>query len=461
MDLLLEEINAQRQFLIERKKMLTDSDRLGGSFRKISNSLKEIGLSRNMENEITHHSRFQKNKVQPIILNSPQDHSSFQASHYMDNYYATKSPSTTYENIIALYKSKSKSFRPRSANSNKIAVAVYENPIQPSNAHTANTEKVKRSSFKGDHTPKKPAFCIRKSDALYHFPPASKSTGGTPSVTVADEDNKMDANLEIFANIMSKQHGSAVAINPNGNNATAAESLSTQKALKFPVGAKKSSSLPSYVSQFPPAPSVPFLPSKSKRIMRLDCNGDMDPPDAVDHSSEEPLIVAETTNKSKSMEWFKEVPYRSKRMDVIVTVEHCCDCDDHMQSTRHDAKRYVERANDVLYSVIDLISSGAMVDPAAAAAGEDENFFPVRLFCMRMKRSSPDRLGAFEVTVAVNVTPSLEQTGYAKRGGSSISRREGTKQSTTAIMEEESDPVGDSVWATHLVYSKLQTKWSL
>jgi hypothetical protein len=357
----------------------------------------------------------------------------------MDNYCAIKSNSTIYENIIALYKNKSKSLRPRSANSNKIAVTVSENPIQPSNANNASTEKAKG---KGKYSQKKPAFCIRKSDALYQMPPVSRTTGATTSVVVSDDDNRMDENLEIFASMMSKQQSSQ-----NGNLTATDSSSNNQKATKIPVGGKKSSSLPSYVAQFPPALSVPFLPSKTKRILRQNYNNVsiLDSPDAVVQPLEE-TVPAEKT-QSKPIEWFKEEPYRSKRMDVIVTVEHCCDCNDHQQSTHHDAKRYVERANDVLYSIIDLISSGAMVD------SEDENYFPVRLFCMRMKRSSPERLGAFEVTGAVNVTPPIsEQTGASKRFGKTM------KQSTT-ITEEESDPVGDSVWATHLVYSKLQTKW--
>ena len=389
---------------------------------------------------ISHNSRFQKNKVLPVITNSPQDHSFSQVSHYMDNYCAIKSNSTIYENIIALYKNKSKSLRPRSANSNKIAVTVSENPIQPSNANNASTEKAKG---KGKYSQKKPAFCIRKSDALYQMPPVSRTTGATTSVVVSDDDNRMDENLEIFASMMSKQQSSQ-----NGNLTATDSSSNNQKATKIPVGGKKSSSLPSYVAQFPPALSVPFLPSKTKRILRQNYNNVsiLDSPDAVVQPLEE-TVPAEKT-QSKPIEWFKEEPYRSKRMDVIVTVEHCCDCNDHQQSTHHDAKRYVERANDVLYSIIDLISSGAMVD------SEDENYFPVRLFCMRMKRSSPERLGAFEVTVAVNVTPPIsEQTGASKRFGKTM------KQSSTTITEEESDPVGDSVWATHLVYSKLQTKW--
>ena len=45
-----------------------------------------------------------------------------------------------------------------------------------------------------------------------------------------------------------------------------------------------------------------------------------DLPDTVGHSSEVTLAAAESKNEpNKDAGW----------MDIIVTVEHCCDCDDH------------------------------------------------------------------------------------------------------------------------------------
>ena len=160
-------------------------------------------------------------------------------------------------------------------------------------------------------------------------------------------------------------------------------------------------------------------------------------------------------------------PYYSKRMDVIVIVEHCCDCEQHCtQSLRHDSKKYVQMANDVLYSIIEFISSSSVNSPS----GDDH--YPVRLFCMRTKPLTPDRIGAFEVTVAVNITPPMPPPsvatthhhhsvgggigGSAKKG--SLLRRSDTPQMRQNPIEEE-QLVIDSLWATNLIYSKLQTKW--
>jgi hypothetical protein len=159
-------------------------------------------------------------------------------------------------------------------------------------------------------------------------------------------------------------------------------------------------------------------------------------------------------------------------MDVIVIVEHCCDCEQHCtQSLRHDAKKYVQMANDVLYSIIEFISSSSV----NSSSGDDH--YPVRLFCMRTRPLTADRIGAFEVTVAVNITPPMPppsvtatQHHHHSAGGgnggnlrksvsSSFLRRNDTPVVLPTPVVEEEQPVVDSVWATHLIYSKLQTKW--
>ena len=84
-----------------------------------------------------------------------------------------------------------------------------------------------------------------------------------------------------------------------------------------------------------------------------------------------------------------EQPHYSKRMDVIVIMEHCCDCEQHCtQSLHHDAKKYVQMSNDVLYSIIEFISSSSV----NSSSGDDH--YPVRLFCMRTRPLTADRIGA-------------------------------------------------------------------
>eukprot|EP00981_Chlorochromonas_danica_P006988 scaffold1510_cov176-Ochromonas_danica.AAC.8 len=70
-------------------------------------------------------------------------------------------------------------------------------------------------------------------------------------------------------------------------------------------------------------------------------------------------------------------------LDVILTVEHCVDCHLHSdQSLRHDPKKYVTAAINVLYGIIQAIVTSK---------------FKVRLFAIRSAPMNIKRLGAFEV----------------------------------------------------------------
>jgi hypothetical protein len=114
-------------------------------------------------------------------------------------------------------------------------------------------------------------------------------------------------------------------------------------------------------------------------------------------------------------------------------------------------------ANDVLYSIIEFISSSAV----GGSNGDDH--YPVRLFCMRTKPLTPDRIGAFEVTVAINITPPVQPSSAVgndtKRGSpSSFLRRSDAPHLRQSPILEDEQPVVDSLWATNLIYSKLQTK---
>jgi hypothetical protein len=74
-----------------------------------------------------------------------------------------------------------------------------------------------------------------------------------------------------------------------------------------------------------------------------------------------------------------------KAFDVIVSVEHCSDCELHNnQSLRHDTKKYVQMANDTIFAIISSIL---------------DKKFAVRLFCIRVKPTSVDR---YEINFVLN-----------------------------------------------------------
>ena len=248
---------------------------------------------------------------------------------------------------------------------------------------------------------------------------------------------------------------------------TFSESGQTRASLDPRLAKKVMSAIPKYDMLFPPAPSVPFLPTKTRRI-----TAPFTKQNNILGTTAQANAVETVTAQSLDQGTTHPEPYYSKRMDVIVIVEHCCDCEQHCtQSLRHDAKKYVQMANDVLYSIIEFISSSSV----NGSSGDDH--YPVRLFCMRTRPLTADRIGAFEVTVAVNITPpmpppSVKATQHhhhsagggnggnlRKSGSSSFLRRNDTPVVLPTPVVEEEQPVVDSVWATHLIYSKLQTKW--
>ena len=119
--------------------------------------------------------------------------------------------------------------------------------------------------------------------------------------------------------------------------------------------------------------------------------------------------AAAATNDSAEEEWpcdhvpflpitSKSSPHLSKSqstsafLDVIIQVEHCTDCHLHSEHTHHEAKRYVRAANDSILAIIK-----AMADAQLA----------VRLFALRSVPLGKDRLGALEISIAINSTPPL------------------------------------------------------
>lgn len=76
-------------------------------------------------------------------------------------------------------------------------------------------------------------------------------------------------------------------------------------------------------------------------------------------------------------------------LDVLIEVEHCCDCQYHNDMTlRHDPKKYIQVANNIIHGLVKAIAS---------------NNFSVRVFAMRSKITSQRRIGALEVTISARI----------------------------------------------------------
>lgn len=173
---------------------------------------------------------------------------------------------------------------------------------------------------------------------------------------------------------------------------------------------------------FPPADMIPFLPEVSSRL------GD----------------------------------YNPAHLDVMIEVEHCCDCHLHNdQSLRHDPKKYVQVANAILYSLIKVVASSKLA---------------VRLYALRSKTMSEKRVGALEVTVAIRLSfPEIEPmetsniaatpSGRQKRpsflvasptAAKTAANREKDKKEKAPIREKEN--MRPQKWASHKIFSKLHSK---
>ena len=393
------------------------------------------------------------------------------------------SPFTVYESIIAKYSRKqTKGTHPTCVKKSKLAsIAVKKAQLDPESA-----SKV----LSNQSSEKKPAFFVRKSNALHQMLPAFVKPDGV-RIEVVDEDNKVDPDLEIFSSMVKQTK--VLSVDPVvtvaettrsrrqsfasiGSFGFLSEPGQTRASLDPRMAKKMMSAMPKYDLLFPPAPSVPFLPTKTR----------LTPPPAKPNDILSAIAQAAATVEAQSSDqgMAGPEPYYSKRMDVIVIVEHCCDCEQHCtQSLRHDPKKYVQMANDVLYSIIEFVSSSSV----SGSNGDDH--YSVRLFCMRTKPLTADRIGAFEVTVAINITPPMQpplppitipqqqqqQQQYSqsasfsraataaaavtmKVSSGSFFRRNDTPFGRQNPILEEEQPVVDSVWATNLIYSKLQTK---
>jgi ankyrin repeat protein len=192
---------------------------------------------------------------------------------------------------------------------------------------------------------------------------------------------------------------------------------------------------------YPPADVIPFLPSPNPSILK-----ELSP----DH------------------------------LDVVIAVEHCCDCHLHNdQSLRHNVTKYVQTSNAVLFSLIRAFAQSKLA---------------IRLYAVRCKPlQTPQRLGALEVTIAVRINlPNLitehpvlttinkpgpvssettvketgKEGGKSKHGSNNpnpppgnplpSSRADGNGATETVVTMVQQR--GHVKWATHKLFSKLETK---
>jgi hypothetical protein len=178
-------------------------------------------------------------------------------------------------------------------------------------------------------------------------------------------------------------------------------------------------SLPDFVEMaYPPAEVIPFLPTPSPAL------GDLSP----------------------------------GHLDVVLAVEHCCDCHLHNdQSLRHNVQKYVSTANAILYSLIRALAQSKLA---------------VRLFALRSRPLTPQRLGALEVTIAVRVdlpdlvteAPVVSALLPASANGNGLQPQQpghahghaqkGRAEAVVTMQQQR----GAVKWATHRLFSKLETK---
>jgi hypothetical protein len=206
---------------------------------------------------------------------------------------------------------------------------------------------------------------------------------------------------------------------------------------------------------YPPAEVIPFLPSPI-------------------------LLGGREDEEQPEREWSPD------HLDVIVAVEHCCDCSSHNdQSLRHNEVKYVSTANALLYSMIRALAQSKLA---------------IRLYALRSKPLITDspgfrkqhqvvsqRLGALEVTIAVRINlPELVTevpvlltnpviTTASTPGKNNIKKQSNSNNNNpnlspsrvppTAVDQSQQTPIvamreqrGHVKWVTHRLFSKLETK---
>mmetsp|Transcript_16865 Transcript_16865/g.23223 ORF Transcript_16865/g.23223 Transcript_16865/m.23223 type:complete len:1055 (+) Transcript_16865:34-3198(+) len=518
LDFLLQQLNEQQQILLEHRRLVQKTSPPKNSVESIRpqtapknekpqrfrvkdqevtpyedepeiSFLDDIEPNNNFETDKGDKSRTPQ--TLPALSNKPNRYGSHTHNHTRSSSFSPEpkvnvTTTTAYERIAASYVQRNN--RPKSSDGQKkitsISFKKAQQDMVSKQVTTANNSNTVVPHVNAANSPvKKPPFFIRKPDSLHLFPaPIVKSKVATDAPEEVDGEGSPSAHKNVLNSESGNHNIEHGRKRPGGKQPSITDfdamSISSaqdqyadssppqgkapfERRMSFVPGSKNMPALPSYETVYPPAPSVPFLPLKTRKGFTkrsMSVKQIESPLPAVNELSGVMAQVAAMFSSESNKQL-----YCTRRMDVIVAVEHCCDCETHStQSLRHDARKYVQMANEVLYAVIEMIcasntGSSAVVDEA----------FPVRLFCMRTKPTSSERLGAFEVTVAVNITPIQNPPAVAAQQqlqpmATGRNGRMGSFRSPPAtippVNEVEEETGLNSVWATHLVHSKLQTK---
>ena len=162
------------------------------------------------------------------------------------------------------------------------------------------------------------------------------------------------------------------------------------------------------------------------------------------------------------------IPHCGRILDVVISVEQCCDCANHTMSLWHDSKRYSAVADKVLAAVVRAIS---------------EKGAAVRVLALKARATDVvGRLGALEVTMAIKVgfgskghirgSTLLTNGTIALSKPASETRDLGKARSelvqtvaaeATMLVGERAGLSADEAeahgWVTHTLHSKLASSW--
>jgi hypothetical protein len=81
------------------------------------------------------------------------------------------------------------------------------------------------------------------------------------------------------------------------------------------------------------------------------------------------------------------LPSHAQHLDMFLSIEQCCDCDEHKWSLWHDEGRYDGNGSNILIDITTMMIS---------------KLYPVRVYAYRVKPGR-SRVGAFEVTLSVKI----------------------------------------------------------
>eukprot|EP01035_Chromulina_nebulosa_P025899 gene25899-33852_t len=352
-DLLINQLNDQQQYLLDQKRLISKHDLptvVGGAMQKASRprtapkSHKPKEFSLRKEDNATSGDIVVADENLPVIVRKPllQSHSSTTLRESPPTAYTvmggelvptSTSPTTVYEGIIAKYRQQQQvsNSRPNSAVKAKLAsISFKKAQLDAASASKSAGSLLKPIRKDSSSSPKKPAFFVRRSDALSQMPPAIVKPSILDGVRIGiDEDNKVDLDLEIFASIVKQAKVVSAEPPPSsaekarrrtstmqsfssvGSIGSFAEPVDTKASMDPRMAKKLMSAMPKYDMLFPPAPSVPFLPTKTRRNPTTAAA----PNDLLSAIAQ---ATAAVQSQSPGKRTVHPEPYYSKRMDVIV-----------------------------------------------------------------------------------------------------------------------------------------------